>query len=154
MGPTLASTLPCVMTMPLGSPVVPEVKRISSGVLDRGRRSAPISVAGSSSSQSSKARVGIGRRFALHRRQLCQQQRVAHRQFGIDVGGHASGKFGGAVGVERNGQHAAQQAAVKGGNPLRAVLSPDQDAVALDDASRGQKRSETAGERAPARHMW
>ena len=34
IGPTLASTLPCVCTMPLGSPVVPDVNRICNGVSD------------------------------------------------------------------------------------------------------------------------
>ena len=45
-GPTLESTLPCVMTMPLGSPVVPEVKRISSGVSAESAATGSASVAG------------------------------------------------------------------------------------------------------------
>ena len=49
---------------------------------------------------------------------------------GLNVGGYARGKIGGSGGVQRNGQHAAQQAAVKGGDPLRAVLGPHQHAVA------------------------
>ncbi len=50
------------------------------------------------------------------------------------------------MGIERNGEHAAQHAAVKGGDPLGAVFSPDENAIALDDASRREKRRKPAGE--------
>ena len=156
MGPTLASTLPWVRTTPLGSPVVPEVKRICSGVSCDRPETAPISAAGRWSSQSSKASVGKSAgearwvrsagTWARVRRQLGQQERVADGEFGVDVRGHARGKIGGSGGVERNGQHPAQQAAVEGGDPLGAVFSPQQYAVALADALRGQERGKTAGE--------
>ena len=82
----------------------------------------------------------------MRRGQFAQQERVAHGEFGVDVRSHARGKFGSSGGVERNGQNAAQQTAVEGGDPLGAVFSPEQDAVALDDTVLGQKRSEAAGE--------
>ena len=81
----------------------------------------------------------------VRRGQFCQQERIADGEPGIDVGGYARGKIGGSGGVEGNGQHAAQQAAVKGGDPLRAVLGPQQHAVAWPDALPGQKRGKTAG---------
>ena len=56
MGPTLASTLPWVSTIPFGSSVVPEVNRISSGVDADRSAMGPASSAGSSANQSSNAR--------------------------------------------------------------------------------------------------
>ena len=78
--------------------------------------------------------------------QFSQQERIADGEPGTDVGGYARGKIGGSGGVEGNGQHSAQQAAVKGGDPLGAVLGPQQHAVACADALPGQKRGKTAGE--------
>jgi hypothetical protein len=63
----------------------------------------------------------------------------------MDVRGHASGKVGASRGVQRNGQHPAQQTAVEGGDPLGTVLSPKQYAVALADALLGQESGESAG---------
>ena len=131
--------------MPLGSPVVPEVKRIWSGVSVRqagdgahlrgGKLAEPIL-------EGERGNGGPGVRCS----QFSQQERIADGEPGIDVSGYARGKIGGSGGVEGDGQHAAQQAAVKGGDPLRAVLGPQQHAVAGADALPGQKRGKTAGE--------
>jgi hypothetical protein len=132
MGSTLASTLPWVSTTPLGSPVVPEVKRISSGVsrLFGGQRAGPI--------LKSKLRAVCW--------QLPQQQRIADGQLGPHVCRDAQGKFRRSIGVQRHGQHAAQDAAMESGNPLRAVFSPEQNPVARADAALGQQGGKTPRE--------
>ena len=56
--------------------------------------------------------------------QLMKQQRIAHRQLGLHVGGHARGKLRCPVSVQRHHQHAARDATVEGRNPLRAIFSP------------------------------
>ena len=68
-----------------------------------------------------------------------KQHRIADRQFGAHVGGHALGKLGASIGVQRHRQHAAQQAAIKGGDPLGAVFSPQQNPVAQADLALSQK---------------
>ena len=79
-------------------------------------------------------------------RQLAEQESIADGEFGSDVSGDAGGEFRGSVGVERNGQHAAQQAAVEGGDPLRAVFGPKEHTVAGLDAPLGQQRGKTASQ--------
>jgi hypothetical protein len=74
--------------------------------------------------------------------QLTQQQRIAHCKLGAYIGGHARGKFCGTVCVERDRQHSAKDAAVKGRDPFRAVLCPKQNTVARTDASLSEQRSE------------
>src|SRR5580658_9087768 len=64
----------------------------------------------------------------------------------MNVGGYAGSKVGATGGVKRNGQHAAQHAAVEGGDPLGTIFSPKHDAVALDDTVVGQESGESAGE--------
>ncbi len=71
---------------------------------------------------------------------------VADGECGVYVGSHAGGELGGAGGVERDGQNAAQQAAVEGGDPLGAVFGPDEDAVAGADAALDEQSGKTAGE--------
>ena len=85
--------------------------------------------------------------------QFSQQERVADGEPGIDVSGHARGKIGGSGGVEGDGQHAAQQAAVKGGNPLRAVLGPQQHAVARPDAACGKQAANRPASRASSPYV-
>ena len=68
-------------------------------------------------------------------RQLMKQQRIADRQFGAHVGGHAMGKLGASVCVQRHRQHSAQQTAIKGGDPLGAVFPPQQNSVVRADAA-------------------
>ena len=79
-------------------------------------------------------------------RQLTKQQRIAHSKFGLNVGRHACGELRRSVGVQRNHQHSARDAAVKGRNPLGAVFSPQQNAVARSNAPLGQKRGKASAQ--------
>ena len=76
--------------------------------------------------------------------QLTEQQRIADRQLGLHVGRHARGKLRCTVGVQRHRQHPAQDAAMEGRDPLRAVFSPEQNAVARSDAALGQQGGKPA----------
>ena len=124
MGSTLASTLPWVWTMPLGSPVVPEVKRICSGVSRPRPATAPASFVGQADAAILRTRCGGN----LNRRseELADELEIADGEFGFDVGGDADGEIGAAIGVEGNNEHAAEDAAVKGGDPFGAVLCPEE----------------------------
>jgi hypothetical protein len=53
-------------------------------------------------------------------------------------------KSGEARYVDRDDDHAAQQAAPEGDDPFRSVLAPEHDLVALADAERMQARGEAA----------
>ena len=71
---------------------------------------------------------------------------VAHGELRLDIRGHARSEIGAAVGIERNHENAAQDAAVERGNPFGAVLGPQDHAVAGADVFLFQQRCETAGE--------
>ena len=77
--------------------------------------------------------------------QLIEQQGIADGQFGLHIGGDAPGKLRASVSVQRDGEDATQQAAVKGGDPLSAVLRPEQNPVAGADAALGQQRGKAPG---------
>ncbi len=79
-------------------------------------------------------------------RQLMQQQSVAHGQLGPHIGADPAGKIGASVCVQRNRQHPAHHAAVEGGDPLRAVLGPQQNAVAGLDVALDEQGGKAAGQ--------
>ena len=79
-------------------------------------------------------------------RQLAQQQRIAHSQFRRNVGCHAGGKIRRSKSVQGNGQNATQQAAMEGRDPLRAILSPKQHAIARPNAPLVKQGGKTAGQ--------
>ncbi len=54
-------------------------------------------------------------------------------QAGLGFRDDALGEIEAAAGIQRNNEHTAQHAAKECGDPLRAVLSPEHDAVAGDD---------------------
>ena len=70
---------------------------------------------------------------------------VADHKFRFYVGGHAGGEVRAAVGIERDNENAALDAAVKGGDPLCAVLSPQNHAIGGTDLFPGEQCGETAG---------
>jgi hypothetical protein len=72
--------------------------------------------------------------------QLTQKQGIAYRQLGAHVSRDARGEVGASVGVQWDGQHTTQNAAMEGGNPLGAILGPEQHAVAGADLALGQQR--------------
>ena len=86
-----------------------------------------------------KGKLGPGAHFV-------QKDRVAHHELWRYIGGHARGKLRGAVGVQRDGQHATEHAAVEGRDPLGAVFGPEEDAVAHADGAALKQRGKPAGE--------
>jgi len=78
--------------------------------------------------------------------QLSQQQLIAHGQPGRRVSRNPPGKIRASAGVQRNGQHPAQQASVESGNPFGAVFRPQQHAVARPNTPLGQQRGKAAGQ--------
>jgi hypothetical protein len=106
---------------------------------------------GAEAGHGAERRVGQGRGPVLKGhagdadRQLIDEDEIAYGHLGRDIGGDAGSEVGGAGGVQRNGENAAQQAAMKGGDPLRAVVGPDEHAVALHDAAAIQEGGKAAG---------
>ncbi len=132
MGPMLAKTLPWVRTTPLGSPVVPEVKRICSGVEADRSGTGPASSAGSifwrSSNQMRASFSGVDRPLS----------------FSISAAS-ATISLGETSAINR--EHAAQHAPQKSREPLRGVFSPQHYPIAGLDTACGEQRREPAGPR-------
>ena len=80
------------------------------------------------------------------RGEAIEEQRISNGEFWLYVGGHAGGEIGAAHGVERNGQRAAEDASVQRGDPLGAVLAPDEDAIAHADGARFKQGGKAPGE--------
>ena len=150
MGPTLASTLPCVSTMPFGSPVVPEVNRICSGVSAERPGHRPRFFLGQRAGPVFKGEAGKSNHDP--RRELRQQHGIAYRQLRLHVGQLRAPQTPTVpMRIQRNSQHPAQHAAVKRGDPLRAVLRPQQHAIALAQSRVAPAARQNAPPSVPAR---
>ena len=79
--------------------------------------------------------------------ELAHERHVANSQGRVHVGSDAGGKFGGAAGIQRNGKHPTQHAAMKGGDPFRAVFAPDNYPVAGTNAALDKQCGKAASER-------
>ena len=141
-GTMLARTLRWVMTTPLGSAVAPDVKMISA-----------------TSSRTTATGGGAGRLRAgpLHLVKQPDRRRVRRRRRGQrrhvladehELGRHdaadAKEEVGGRPVVDRHDDDAAEQAAPERRDPLRAVLAPEDDGVALAESGLVDARGEGA----------
>jgi len=68
---------------------------------------------------------------------------TAGHQLGSDFLGHPPGETCRAGHINGHRDHAAENATEEGGHPGGAVLTPDQDTLALPDPTRAQFRGET-----------
>ena len=75
-----------------------------------------------------------------------EQSFVSGKQARRGFGDDALGEIKAAGGIQGNHKHAAQDAAEERGNPLRAVLSPEHDAVTSDDLAAHQLGGKALGE--------
>ena len=149
-GSMFARTLPCEMTTPRGSAVVPEVKTICtmSSRVRGGGVTGCVGVSRESFAQLFQIQGWNARDFVV---------RAAHAQFRVDLFGDAAREVRCGDFVDGNDNRTAQQASEEGGDPLGAVLAPDEYLVALADAARveftreaigacrGRRRSSSAG---------
>ncbi len=74
--------------------------------------------------------------------QRFEKRGIADNEHRLYVEGDARGELGRSVGIEWNGKNSAQHAAVENGDPVGAVFSPQDYAVAGGDVARDEQRCE------------
>jgi hypothetical protein len=77
--------------------------------------------------------------------QLTNQQRIANGEPGPDIGRNTGSEVGAAESIKRHSQDAAQNAAMECGDPLGAVLGPQNDAIAGANALVREECGEASG---------
>ena len=76
----------------------------------------------------------------------CEEGGVADDEFGGYFGDDAMGEVGGAGGVERDGEDAAEETAEECGDPVGGVFAPEDDTLAGEDAATFELGGEPACE--------
>ncbi len=121
--------LPCVMMTPLGSPVAPEVKRISAV--------SPGAAGGNGrglSGRDSNSHRPDGARESRWRLKVVTDQKGLRADDSRDALHH----FRRRTKIDGHRDHAFEQASPERYDPLRAILAPEENALAAGDAFRAQ----------------
>ncbi len=110
--------------MPFGSPVVPDVNRICSGVSCESSATGPASSFGSSATpvlERQRRPLSLQRDYKLG---IADNQRRPH------ITRHPRSKLRRPIRIQRNRDHSTQHASIKRGDPLRAILRPQHHPIA------------------------